>query len=241
MNPKPGSDETISILLIDDEIIFRSSLRLLLDNQQGFKVMGEAMSCAEALEITSQQRPDIVLLDLTLGEEDGIDCLIRLRSADEKIKVLVLTSSSDSALHYEAINHGAHGVIRKSESTDHLVEAIRNVSAGEAWLDGRLAARLLEERWRAHSASNDKGLEPTCSPTIPPQVLARISRLTIRERQIIRLIGEGLSNKKIAERLFISHTTVRHHLSTIFDKLEVSDRFELVVFAFRYSLAQIPH
>jgi DNA-binding NarL/FixJ family response regulator len=247
--------QTIRILLVDDQAIVREGLRLLLENQPGMVVVAEAANSVEAVASARQFQPDVVLLDLDLDGSVGHDCLTELLAAAPQTRVLVLTGTPNLDLHYEAIYKGAMGLVRKLEASEVLLEAIRKVFAGEVWLDGALMARLLNDLWRVRSGQapvetngvslNNSGsevvhgLKPSAQHP-PAEEAVKIAQLTDREREVVILVGEGLRNQQIANRLFISVITVRHHLSSIFSKLEVEDRFELAIYAYRYGLAQLP-
>jgi DNA-binding NarL/FixJ family response regulator len=249
-------NQCIRIILIDDQAIVREGLRMLLESQNGIVVVGEAADCQQAVSLAQHELPDVILLDLDLGDASGRDCLEELTGASPQSKILILTGLSDLDLHQAAIAKGAMGLVRKLEAAEVLVKAIRKVHAGEVWLDGALMARLLQELWKMrgnrnssealfipasrHSsglAAQDRQLP---AGQLPPEEIAKIALLTDREREVVTLIGEGLRNQQIAERLCISVITVRHHLSSVFSKLEVDDRFELAIYAYRNGLAKLP-
>jgi len=165
-----------------------------------------------------------VLLDLCLDEESGIDMIPKLLAAAEESKILVLTGVRDPAEHQRAIRAGAMGVVLKETSPEMLIKAIRRVHEGELWLDRHMTASLVARLRRDLQAPKP----------VPETDLA--GSLTGREREIIDLVGEGLKNKGIADRLCISEATVRHHLTSILKKLEVSDRLELLIFAYKNNL-----
>jgi DNA-binding NarL/FixJ family response regulator len=198
----------------------------LIEKQPSMKVVGEAVNCAEALSLAASKEPDLVLLDIDLGNENGLDFLAELREMDTQIRVLILTQIKDLATHRRAAKLGAAGLVLKDQSADVLLKAIEKVHEGEAWLDRSLMGSLLNELTRTDKKADSEE--------------SRLDNLTAREREVIALIAEGLKNKQIAARLFISETTVTHHLSSIFSKLGVSDRLELVIYAFSYSLAKMP-
>lgn len=260
---KPGLgivSQTIRILLVDDQAIVREGLRMLLENQSGLAVVAEAATGLEAVEAARLVQPDVVLLDLDLGGANGHDCLRELLHAAPQTRVLVLTGTPDLEMHHAAIYQGAMGLVRKLEAAEVLLKAIRKVHAGEVWLDGALMARLLGDLWSVHQFQTpDAGLtngtplprserkivetlrpHTQANSTPSPDEALKIAQLTDREREVITLVGEGLRNKQIADRLFISVITVRHHLSSIFSKLDVDDRFELAIYAYRHGLAQRP-
>ena len=218
--------EQLRILLIEDQLLIRAGLRLLIESQPGMQVVALAANREEALKFAACESPDLILLDLKLGEESGLAFLPELRAATPKARVLVLTSSKDVDVHRQAVRLGAAGIVLKDQEPELLIKAIRKVHAGEVWLDRTTTGNLFHEM-----TQNSGELDPEQS---------KIQSLTDREFQVIKLIAEGLKNKEIAKRLFISETTVTHHLSSIFSKLEVSDRLELVIYAFAQKLATMP-
>jgi len=170
---------------------------------------------------------DIILLDLVLGADCSLDFLPELMDAAERARVLVLTGTMDPELHLKAVCLGAMGVLQKSEAPEVLLKAIRKVHAGEAWMNRTMMAAAMT-RMRAHPTVK---LDPDAT---------KIAALTPRELQVIASLGEGRKNKEIAERLFISEKTVRHYLSSIFAKLGVTDRLELMIYAYRHGLVKVP-
>ena len=219
------ASQAVRVLIVDDHLIVREGLRMLIDSQPAMTVVGMASNKKEAFNQLSESSPDLILLDLDLGGEDGLAFLPELREHSKKARVLILTALTDTDLHRKAVKLGAMGVVVKESPADVLIKAIKKVHAGEIWLDRSAMGSLLREM-----AQQD--LEPDSAAR-------RIEKLTARERQVIVLISEGFKNKQIAERLFISETTVTHHLSSIFSKLGVSDRLELVIYAFGHNLAKM--
>jgi DNA-binding NarL/FixJ family response regulator len=220
-----SSREPIRILIVDDHAIVRAGLRMLIDQNPEMKVVGVAGNRVEALALAASQQPDLVLLDILLGDDDGLDFLPELRETVANVRVLVLTGLRSAESQRRAIVAGAMGVVLKEHAAEVLIKAIHKVHQGEVWLDRAMVGSVLEEM--------------TQSPEIDPQQ-AKIATLTEREREVIELIAQGLKNKQIGERLFISETTVTHHLTSIFSKLEVSDRLELVIYAFANKLVRGP-
>jgi two-component system, NarL family, nitrate/nitrite response regulator NarL len=218
----------ISILIVDDHAVLRFGLRAILETQERLAVVGEAIDSSSALALATEKQPDIVLLDLDLGKENGFDLIPGLLDAAPDTRVLVLTGVRDPAAHERIVLLGAMGIVLKETALDLILKAIDKVYAGEVWLDRTMIASILNTRVRTNSSQEHNARD------------ARIATLTDREREIIGLIGEGLRNKVIAERLVISEATVRNHLTSIFAKLGVDDRFELVVFAYQNHLAQVP-
>ncbi|MBV9787154.1 MAG: response regulator transcription factor [Chloroflexi bacterium] len=220
--------KTVRIMLVDDHTVVRAGLRMLIESRPGLHVVGEAATTGEALTVAAQAQPDIILLDLDLGGDSGLDILPELFTTAKQARVLMLTGVRDPEEHHRAVRLGAMGVVVKEKAADDLLKAIEKVHAGEVWLDGALMARVLGR----------SGPVGEMTPVNPET--ARINSLTEREREVIALICEGLQNKLIGERLFISETTVRHHLTSIFDKLGVTNRLELVIYAYRHGLAKLP-
>jgi DNA-binding NarL/FixJ family response regulator len=220
--------QAIRILIIDDHVIVRAGLRMLLENHKRMVVVGEAGSRIDALAITAHEQPDIILLDLDIGGESGLEFLRELLVSAPQARVLVLTGVRDPESHRRAVHLGAMGLVFKDKAADVLIKAIEKVHAGEVWLDRLLTASVLTEMSQADQA---KKADPEAE---------RIGSLTSREREIVGLVCEGLKNKQIGERLFISEATVRNHLTSILSKLGLSDRFELALYAYRQHLAKPP-
>ena len=224
MEPAP---QKIRLVIVDDQLVVREGLRMLLESHQGMKVIAMAGTRSEALEIIAREPSDLIILNLELGGYSALSFIPQLREVAKNARLLVLTALRDSEIHQKAAQLGAMGVVLKEDAADLLIKAIEKVYKGEAWLDRLTLGNLL---WQLSSKEKE---------SLDPQ-RKRISALTDRERQVIGLITEGLKNRQIAERLFISPTTVTHHLSSIYSKLGVTDRLELVVYAFANKLAKMP-
>ena len=220
--------QPIRILLVDDHLVVRTALSGLIQTQDIFKVVGEASNRKDALEIAEREKPDIILLDIELGNESGLDFIIDLLAVNESTRIIVLTGVRDPETHQRAVSLGAMGVVQKEKAFEVLVRAIEQVNAGEAWIDPSLVARIVRQ---VSSANKPKPLDYDG---------AKIASLTDREREVVTLIGDGLKNKEIADKLFISEWTVRHHITSIFSKLEVTDRVELILYAYKHGLATPP-
>ena len=223
-----ASAAPIRVLLVDDHVVMRTALRVLIEGQSGLRVVGEAGTRAESLNIAATEKPDIILLDLDLGGESGLDLIPDLLAASDQSRIIILTGVRDADAHHRAVTLGAMGVVKKERAFDVLLGAIKSVHAGEAWLDPRLIAKLLAE---VSGSAKAKETDPEA---------AKIASLTDREREVLSLITQGCKNKEIADRLFISEWTVRHHITSIFNKLGVSDRVDLILYAYRQGLAQPP-
>jgi len=218
------AENPIRVCIIEDHALVRSGLRMLIENHDGMRVVGEAANRAEAFVAAKANPPDIFILDLDLNHENGLDFLSELVSSFTPARVLVVTASTDINVHQSAITAGAMGIVLKEQASEVLLTAIEKVHSGEVWLTRSMTAAVLSQKSRARDDSEER----------------KIESLTRREREIIVLIAQGLKREQIAERLFISETTVRNHLTSILYKLKLSDRFELVFYAFRTGLAKPP-
>ena len=220
--------KTIRIMIIDDHAVVRAGLRMLIENHPTMQVVAMASSGTEALDILARESADLILLDLDLGKENGLTFVQELRAACNGARILILTGLRDPGAHRQAVKLGAMGVVVKDQAADVLIKAIEKVNAGEIWLDRATMGNVLNEMTGQGQGELDSAD-------------TRINSLTDREREVIALIAEGLKNKQIGKRLFISETTVTHHLSSIFSKLGVSDRLELVIYAFGHNLVRMPN
>lgn len=210
----------IRILLCDGHAVVRAGLRMLIESQLGYQVVAEAGDCAEATALAAAGRPDVVLMSLDRLEKATVVDVERFRASADGSRVLVLTGGGELDLLRGVIRRGARGVVFEKGPAEALLKAIRKVHDGELWLGRTIVAELVGDMEGSHD---------------PEQ--ARIKFLTSRELQIVRLVAVGLRNKEIARRLRITANTVRHHLTTVFEKLDVRDRVSLVIFAIRYHLA----
>jgi DNA-binding NarL/FixJ family response regulator len=207
-------------VIADDHAIFRDGLRRLLALEKDFEVVGEAKDGEETLEMVRDKEPDILLLDLRMPGRDGLSVLQRLKHMPSRTRVIVLTASEDKNEFVQAMKHGCSGIVLKQTATDLLYKSIRKVHSGEIWLDSHTTSAVM--RQFATPAKAPVGLERGARERTP---------LSQREREIVTLVAQGFKNKEIAERMFISEQTVKNHLHNIFDKLGVSDRLELALYA----------
>lgn len=228
MSPSP--QQAIRVLVVDDHQLLRTGLRMLLERHPTVTVVGEAATCDEALAVAAREQPDIILLDLDLGGTSSLTVLPQLLDAASGARVILVTGVREPEEHLRAVQLGAMGLVRKEQAADVLLQAIEKVHAGDIWLESTLVARTLGGMSRQR---------PAPAPPADPE-RAKIDRLTRREREVIGLVLEGLQNKQIAERLVISETTVSHHLTSIFAKLELDSRFDLIIYAYRHGLGQPP-
>jgi two-component system, NarL family, nitrate/nitrite response regulator NarL len=220
--------QSTRILLVDDHKLVCTGVRMLLESHPELEVVGEAYCRADALAMTTREQPDLIVLDLDLGGDMALDCIPDLLAAANGARVLVLTGMLDPDLHRRAVCLGAMGLVLKETAADVLLQAIEKVSAGEVWIQRSMMAEVLKDL--VHKVRYQE----------PDPEAAKIAKLTAREREVIALVGEGLRNQQIADRLYISETTVRHHLNAIFTKVKVPDRLALVIYAYRHGLARLP-
>lgn len=212
--------QKIKIFLCDDHKLFREGVRKLLELEKDLRVTGEAGDGKEALRMIKDASPDIVLMDISMPGMDGVVATRRIKKDNPEIKVVMLTVHQDKPHIFEAIKAGAAGYLLKDISGDELVDAVRRVSQGEALVEPKIAAKILEEfklLSRKKQPSNEE----------------MYTDLTERENDVLRWIGLGASNKEIAARLDISEKTVKNHISSIFQKLHVSNRTQAALFVFR--------
>jgi DNA-binding NarL/FixJ family response regulator len=201
---------------------------MVLHDSPYFQVVGEAGESEQALALARQHEVDIILIELNLDGELNTEIIHELVKVNRQARIILLTAIEESQILQLAVQMGAMGVVPKTSNRQTLYKAIEKVHAGEVWIDRAMIASVLTQLSR--SRLNDKE---------DPEV-ARIASLSDREREVITLIGKGLKNKEIAARLSISEITVRHHLSSIYSKLDVADRLELTIYAYRNSLADLP-
>ena len=212
---------SIRVLVADDHEVVRSGLSSLLDDST-IEIVGEAADGNQAVALAQELKPDVVLLDIRMSEGDGLTALEMMHEQMPEVKVVMLSTYDNPTYIARAVAMGASDYVLKGSDREHLITAIRKVHAGEMWVDRVVATTLIADLQRpGRKVDADR---------------ARIATLTARERDVVNLVGEGLANKAIAERLSISDNTVRHHLTSIFAKLGVTDRLSLVVYAYRHKI-----
>ncbi len=224
--PKPK----IRIVVADDHPIFRDGLCKLLSLEEDFEVVAQAQDGRQVLEILQQHEPDVLLLDLKMPGLDGLATLQRLQAVRNKTRVIVLTASDDKNEFVQAMKLGTSGIVLKQTATELLIKSIRKVHAGEIWLDSHTTQAVIRQ-----FVANEEAPQPAMMPP-PPQRERERSPLSQREREIVALVAQGFKNKEMAEKMFISEQTVKNHLHNIFDKLGVSDRLELALYAIHNNL-----
>ncbi len=215
-----------TVLIVDDHPLFREGLKSLLAGHSGFEVIGEAGTGNEALLKAEKLRPDLVVMDLSLPDKSGIGVTRSMRDLLPETRIMMLSMHSKIEYITEAFQAGATGYVVKESASEKLIECLETVSKGEYFIDGSLShavAKNLMESGEKAAKITDAGY----------------STLTSREQQVMRLIAEGLTTKKIAKKLFISPKTVENHRTNIMNKLEVHSTMELVRYAARLGLIDV--
>lgn len=210
----------VTVVLIDDHPIVRAGMRAILDAADDVAVVGEGASGADALSLTEQHRPDVLVLDVNLPDISGLEVTRRLRARQTQTAILVLTAHADPSLVMGLLESGAIGYVLKDEALETLLSAIRAAAAGQSWLSPPIARQVIK---RAVG-------QPASSP---------IDELTPRELDVLRLLAQGLDNATIARRLCVTTRTVQNHVSVIYSKLGVTSRTEAALCAIRSGLATV--
>jgi NarL family two-component system response regulator LiaR len=213
--------ELIKVLIADDHAIVRNGIAALLSTEADIEVIGEASNGNEAVQAAGELNPDVVLMDLVMPGMDGIHAIQEIRTNYSEARILVMTSFATDEMVFPAIKSGALGYLLKDSSPEELVEAIRQVHRGEPSLHPQIARRVLQEISQP----------PTQARTEEP--------LTEREVEVLKLIARGMSNQEIAEKLVISETTVRTHVSRILSKLHLASRTQAALYALKEGLAEL--
>ena len=214
---------TIKVLLADDQALMRGGFRMILETEEDMAVVGEAIDGREAVEQFVRLRPDVVVMDIRMPEMDGLEATRRLAGSDPPARVLILTMFDLDEYVFEALRAGASGFLLKDRPPEELVAAVRVVASGDSLLAPSITRRLIEEFSRRP--------QPGAGPP-------ELDELTDREREVLVLIGRGLSNAEIAARLFLAETTVKTHVGRVLQKLGLRDRVQAVVLAYESGLVQ---
>ncbi|WBQ04024.1 response regulator transcription factor [Kribbella sp. CA-293567] len=223
----------IRVLLVDDQTLVRAGFRALLEAEDDFEVVGEAVDGAEAVELATRTMPDVVLMDIRMPRVDGLEATARI-TADPRLtgtRVLVLTTFELDEYVFGALRAGASGFLLKDVDPGALLDAVRLVHDGQALLSPQVTRRLIE----AYVAAIPVAV-PEIAAAVSPAPDGRLDRLTPREREVLGLVGRGLSNQEIAEQLVLSPLTAKTHVSRLFLKLAARDRAQLVVTAYETGL-----
>ena len=211
------AQDQISVLIVDDQRLLRDGFRVILSTEPGLCVVGEAGDGLEAIELTRQLAPSVVLMDIRMPNMDGL-AAARVILAETESRVLILTTFDTDEYVYSALRAGASGFLLKDAPGDQLVAAVRSVASGNALIDPSITRRLIQQFVRA---SRPRREEPS-----------QLAALTPRERDVLRLVARGLSNAEIAAELIVEESTVKTHVARVLMKLNLRDRVQAVVFAY---------
>jgi DNA-binding NarL/FixJ family response regulator len=227
----------IRVLLADDQALIRAGFRVLLEAADDIEVIGEAVNGDQAVELATAERPDVILMDIRMPGTDGLAATAQIAATDalNGVKVVILTTFETDEYVYQALRAGASGFLVKDAEPEELIRAVRVVHRGEALLSPSVTRRLiasLATRAPAVPATAAAGRDPAN----PARPAADLARLTEREREVLALVAQGLSNEEIATRLYLSPLTTKTHVSHIMTKLSARDRAQLVVIAYESGL-----
>ncbi len=215
---------TIRVMLVDDHALMRTGLRMMLETQDDFQIVAECETGLDAVRCAGELRPDVVLMDIALPDILGIEATRRIKADQPKIAVLALTMYENEEYFFEMLNAGASGYLPKKVAPTELLNAIRIVAAGGVYLYPSLAKTLVQDYLKRADVGDEK---------------ATYDGLTEREREVLKLIADGLSNQEVADKLVISVKTVERHRANILAKLGLHSRTELVKYAIRKGLIEV--
>jgi len=226
---------TVRIVIADDHQLFREGVKRILNMEEDLDVVGECGNGIQVLELCNQLRPDIVLMDINMPVENGVVATEKLREFFPEVKVIVLSIHDDESYVFETLRKGASGYLLKDMEPESLISAIRSVVAGHAYIHPKVTGKLINQL-RRMTYLDEAGEAANGSPVKEANVKYvhnNNSPLTRREAEVLRLMAEGKSNRAIGEHLFISEKTVKNHVSSILQKMEVDDRTQAVIIAIK--------
>ncbi len=222
--------DKIRIVLVEDHAVVRQGTRQLLERYSDIEVIGEAADGEEAVALARDLKPDVVIMDVRMPRMSGIEATRLIKMEQPEVAVLVLTAHDDDEYVFALLESGANGYLLKTAEIEELVKAIRAVHAGQPALDPLVTQKVVAQ------FVNGKSL-----PDVMAQVGDEMDGLTSRELEVLRMVARGLTNKEVAQQLFISDRTVQAHLSSIFSKLQVASRTEAVMYAVRHGWITVDH
>ncbi len=210
----------IRVLIADDHSMLRQGLKQILELEKDIIVVSLATNGSEAVQFAQEFSPDVILMDINMPGLNGLEAISEIRKMNLPVKIIVLTIHEDREYLFKTLQMGAEGYVLKDAETDVLIEAIRSVHAGNSFIQPNMTKELIKEFNRVTMRENSKH---------------EMKNLTAREMEVLELIAEGMINKEIARQLFISEKTVKNHVSNIFKKLNVSDRTQAAIYAFKHN------
>ena len=211
----------IKVLIADDHTMFRQGLKQILELEPDIAVVAQAANGQEAVRLAGEQKPDVILMDINMPGVNGLQAIKELKQEKNSSKIIVLTIHQDREYLFKTLQMGAEGYVLKDAEPEVLIEAIRNVCNGQSYIQPNMTKELVKEFNRVTLHEKDRDEQ---------------SNLTSRETEVLELIAEGMINKEIAKQLYISEKTVKNHVSNIFKKLNVSDRTQAAIYAFKHNL-----
>jgi len=215
----------IRVVVVDDHQLFRRGLVMLLGMEDGIEIVGEAGDGLAATELAAAAAPDVILMDIRMPKRSGIEACLAIKAVTPIARIIMLTDSDEEVDLFDAVKNGASGYVLKNSSIDAVARSIRVVADGQSLISPSMATKLIDE-FRQMSRS-----DPQHGPT---------TRLTGRELGVLDLVAQGLGNRQIAKRLFISEHTVKNHVRNILEKLQLHSRMEAVMYAVREKLIDMP-
>ncbi|WP_240044367.1 response regulator [Nocardioides albidus] len=216
--------EPVRVVVVDDQELFRRGLTMLLGIEDGIEVVGEASNGVEGVELAVSTVPDVVLLDVRMPKQSGIEACVAIKEAVPMTKIIMLTVSDEEADLYEAVKSGASGYLLKDSSIEEVAQGIRVVADGQSLISPSMAAKLIDE-FKTMSK--------------PDRASGPALKLTDRELEVLRSVARGLSNRDVAAQLAISENTVKNHVRNILEKLQLHSRMEAVMYAVRAKLVEL--
>jgi two-component system NarL family response regulator len=225
-SPAANEPDRIRVLLVDDHALFRRGLLLVLESEDGIEVVGEAEDGEEAVRKAEELAPDVVLMDVRMPRVSGIEATQRLAESLPTTRIIVLTVSDEEDDLYEAIKAGATGYLLKEISIEEVADAVRAVMQGQTLISPSMASKLIAEFANLSKVASQRSSVPA-------------PRLTDRELDVLRLVAQGLTNREVAEQLYIAENTVKNHVRNILEKLHLHSRMEAVLYAVREKLFEL--
>ncbi|HEX2926238.1 MAG TPA: response regulator transcription factor [Ruminiclostridium sp.] len=213
--------EKIRVMIADDHAMVRQGLKTILELEEDICVVSQASNGEEAVIMAKKEKPDIILMDINMPVLNGLQAIKRLKEEDVNFKIIVLTLHQDREYLFKTLQLGCEGYVLKDAESSVLIEAIRNVYHDQTYIQPNMTGELVKEFNRVTLYEQDKSI---------------VNNLTNREVEVLKLIAEGMINKEIAKSLYISEKTVKNHISNIFKKLDVNDRTQAAIYAFKHNI-----